>query len=184
MRIYTLIQVSTPSVADRVHQALGIHLQDLSGASLTGEIPLQDAFVNRLLADRLARTEGPVAAARVEARDQGRVSIELSMRGPRLMPGVTIEARIEQQPQFPQPAILGLRWSVPGIGPLALLAAPALAYFKALPPGIRVEGARILVDVGELLRQRDLGDLIGYLAGLRITTRSGIFLVQFELRIP
>jgi hypothetical protein len=73
---------------------------------------------------------------------------------------------------------------VPGLGPLALLAAPALAYFKALPPGLTVVGDRMFVDVGVLLRARGLDDLIRYISALRITTRSGVVLVRFELRIP
>ena len=176
--------MSAPTIADRVRQALGIDLDELSGGSLAGEIPLTDAFVNRLIAQRLAASQGRVSAAQVAAHDGQNLTLQLSMRAPRMLPSVRIAARIEQQPQFPRPAVMGLRWSMPGLGPLALFAAPALAYFKALPPFIHVEGDRISVDIGELLRARGLSDLVGYVTSLQVHTRTGIFVVRFELRIP
>lgn len=174
----------TPTIADRVRQAFGIDLDNFSGGSLAGEVPLTDAVINDVIAERLAASQGPVAAAHVQAHEGQQLTIQLSMRGPRLMPSVKIAARIEQQPQCPHPAVLGLRWSMPGLGPLALFAAPALAHFKALPAGIRVEGDRMTIDIGELLAARGLGDLVSYLAGLRVTTRNGLIVVQFEARIP
>lgn len=173
-----------PTIADRVRQALGIDFEELAGGSFAGEIPLTDAFVNRLIAQQLAASQGPVTTAQVDAHDGDNLTMQLSMRAPRMMPSVRIAARIEQQPQFPGPAVLGLRWSVPGLGPLALFAAPALAYFKALPPFIRAEGDRISVDIAELLRTRGLGDVVRYVTGLQVHTRTGMFVVRFELRIP
>src|SRR5688572_8283596 len=163
---------------------LGVDLNTFSGGSLAGELPLPDAFVNGMIAERLAASQGPVGSAEIRTHEGDQITIQLSMRGSRMMPSVRINARIEHQPQFPQPAVLGLRWSMPAMGPLALFAAPALAYFKALPPGIRVDGDRILVEIGTLLAARGLGDLVRYLTSLRVTTRNGLFVVQFELRFP
>jgi hypothetical protein len=176
--------VPPPTVADRVRQALGIDVADFSGSSLAGEIPFTDAWVNRVVADRLAASQGPVAAAEIHAHQAQQLTALLSMRGPRLIPSVKVAAVIEEQPQFPHQTTLGLRWSLPGMGPLALLAAPALSYFRALPRGVRVDGDRVTLDIGELLRERGLGDLIGYVTALRVTTRSGAVLVQFQLHVP
>ena len=173
-----------PTIADRVRQAIGIDLTELSGTALAGEIPLTEALVNRLIAERLSQSPGAVDAARVEAHDNQELTIVVSMRGSRMMPQVKIAARIEQQPQFPSPAVLGLRWSLPGLGPLALFAAPALAYFKALPPFIRVEGDRMSVDLRALLHAQGLGDVIQYVRLLHVQTRRGVIVVQFELRVP
>ena len=173
-----------PTIADRVRNALGIDLSELSGGTLAGEIPLTDAFVNRLIAQRLGRSQGPVESARVEAHDNQNLTILVSMRAARMMPPMRIAARIEQQPEFPSPAVLGLRWSMPALGPLALFAAPALAYFKALPPFIRVDGDRIAVDLRALLHAQGIGDLVQYVRSLRVHTRNGVIAVQFELRVP
>ena len=125
-----------PTIADRVRQALGIDLGDLSGGSLAGEIPLTDGFVNHLVAERLVASQGPVTAAQIETHEGEQLTVQLSLRAPRLMSSVRIAVRIDQQPECPGRPVLGLRWSLPGMGPLALFAAPALAYFKALPQGM------------------------------------------------
>lgn len=163
---------------------LGIDLEELRGGTLAGEIPLTEALVNRLIAQRLGRSQGPVESAVVQAHDNQNLTVTVSMRAPRMMPSVKIAARIEQQPEFPDPAVLGLRWSMPGLGPLALLAAPALAYFKALPPFIRVDGDRIAVDLRGLLQAQGLGDLVHYVRSARVQTRTGVIVVQFELQVP
>jgi hypothetical protein len=171
------------ALADRVRQMLGIELHEVSGALLAGEIPLPDGLVNRLIAQRLATTQAQIAAVRVAAHDAGHLTIVLSLRGS-LMPEVKIAAHIEQQPEFPAPAVLGLRWTVPGMGPLALFAGPALALFKKLPPGIRVEGERIEIALVELLRSQGLGEVADYITRVNVTTREGAVLLEFALRVP
>ncbi len=170
-------------LADQVRRVLGIELQEISGSIFAGEIPLSNALVNRFIAERLAATQSPVAAVRVEAHDGNRLDIVLSMRGS-IMPDVRIAALIEQQPEFPRPGVLGLRWTVPGMGALTHFAAPALAFFKKLPQGVRVDGDRVAVDLVELLRSRGFGELLDYITRVQVTTREGKFLVEFALRVP
>ena len=172
-----------PALIQRLRQMFGVELEGLTGASISGEIPLTNELINGFIAQRLAAAQGVVAAAHVDAQDEDHIGVELSMRGPRMLPSVRMVARIEQQPELPHPAVLGLRWSIPGMGPLGLFAAPALTWLKALPPGIRAEGDWIVVDIAEALRSQGLGELLRYLSKLRIHTRRGVVVVQFELRI-
>ena len=170
-------------VADKVRRVLGIELPEIAGSVFAGEVPLPNALVNRLIARRLAAAQSPIAGVRVEAHDGNRLTIVLSMRGS-LIPDVTIEAQIEEQPHFPAPAVLWLRWTLPAMRALSFFAAPALTYFKKLPPGVRVEGDRIAVDFAELLRSRGLGELIDYVTRVNVTTREGAIIVAFALRVP
>ena len=172
-----------PPLTDQFRRLLGIDIHELAGATIAGEIPLPAGLINRLIAQQLAQRAAPVTAVNVQPHDGERLTVAIAT-GSRLMPGVRIEARIEQQPELPRPAVLGLRWSVPGMGPLALLAAPALSYFKALPPGIRVDGDRITVDIGELLWSRGFGELLDFITRLRVTTREGVILARFEVKVP
>jgi hypothetical protein len=171
-------------LAEQVRRIFGVDLDELAGTSIAAEIPLSNDLVNRLIAQRLAASPSAIAAAHAEAQDHDNVGIELSLRGPKLLPAVRIAARIDRQPDLPRAPVLGLRWSVPGLGPLGLLAAPALTWFKALPPGIRADGDRLDVDIGAVLRSQGLGELLPYIAALQVHTRRGAFLVRFELRIP
>ena len=172
--------MSTP-IHDRLRHTLGVDLRDLAGGSFAGELPLPNALVNRFITQFLDSADGPVRAAHVEAHDQDTMAIALSLRGP--LPDVKLSATIEQQPVFPRPAVLGIRWSMPKLGPLALFAGPVMSYFKKLPPGVTADADRISVDIGELLRSRGLGEFLPYISNVRIHTREGAFLVRFEVRI-
>ena len=147
-----------PALLSRLRGLAGDNLQELTGATIAAEIPLTNAVVNRLIAERLAAASGPVSAVQVDALDDDTFSAQVSLRM-KMIPTVRIVARIEEQPE-PQRPVLGIRWSMPGLGPLGLLAGPALSFFKALPRGLRAEDDRLLVDVAELLRAQGLADLL------------------------
>ena len=173
-----------PAFLQRLRQMLGVDLEELAGAAISGEIPLRDDLVNRVIAQRLAASSSAVCAVRVEAQEDDHIGVEMTIRaGTMTLPTVRIAARIDRQPDLPHSPILGLRWSLPGLGPLGLLAAPALTWLRALPPGIHADGDRIDVDAGALLRSQGLGELLPYIAALQVHTRRGAFVVRFELRV-
>lgn len=153
-------------------------LGEIAGTTLAGEIPISDAIVNRFLARKLAQ-HAQIAALRVQAQPNDSIAIQVVPRA-RLMPPLNITARIERQPEFPANPTLLLQWSMPAAGPLALLAAPVLAYFKAMPTGIRMDGDRLAVDLRELLRSRGLDEAIAFVKKLELHTRAGGFVVRFE----
>jgi hypothetical protein len=170
-----------PALLGRLRDIAGGNFQELSGATIAAEIPLTNAVVNRLIGERLAAASGPVSTVQVDALDDDTFSAHVSLRA-KMIPTMRIVARIEEQPE-PERPVLGIRWSMPGLGPLALLAAPALTFLKALPRGLRAEDDRILVDVAELLRAQGLADLLPYVSQVRLHTRPGAFVLKFELRV-
>jgi len=167
---------------ERVRSLLGLELEELQGTRFSGEIPLTDAVVNRVIANRLAEARTAVSAAHVEALEGNvlRVKIVPSVR---LFPSVSIGAHIERQPEFPDYPVLGLRWSIAGTGTLARLVAPFIASFKSLPSGIRIERDLITIDVREMLVARGFGEIIEHVAGLRVDTKTGVTVVRVSLRI-
>jgi hypothetical protein len=169
------------NISDTFRERLGVDLREFTGANLAGEIPLSDDFVNRLIAERIA-DHPQISAVRLRAEEGDAVAIQLVPRA-RMMPPLRIVARIEKQPDFPQHPTLLLRWSMPAAGPLALFAAPILGYFKAMPRGIRMDGDRIAIDLGDLLRSRGFDDVVGLIRRLAIHTRPGGFVAQFELGV-
>jgi hypothetical protein len=168
---------------DTILQRFGVTGPELSGAALSGEIPLSNTVVNRFIAAQLARRNGHVSSVRLRARN-GDEFEALILPKARFVPPIRIVARVERQPDLPGDPVLRLRWSMPGMGALALFAAPAFALFNALPPGVRADGDRIAIDVRELLVSRGLGELAGYLRGLRVHTREDAFIVRFDVRVP
>jgi hypothetical protein len=168
---------------NRVRSLLGIELEGLKGTRLSGEIPLTNAVVNHVIAARLADGKMPISAARVEALDGNVIGIQV-VPSARLIPSVRLEARIERQPEFPDYPVLRLRWSVLGAGAISRLVAPVIARFTSLPPGIGLDADLVTIDVRELLVARGFGDIIEYIAGLRVDTRAGVFVIRFEVGIP
>jgi hypothetical protein len=158
----------------------GFEPGDVAGASLNGELPISNAIINRLIADALKGRDLPVARVTFEAQDDDRMLVHLDLRGP--LPNIRMALRIDQQPQ-PDNPVLGLRWSLPGIGPFAAFATPALAFFKALPPGIRVEGDRIFINIRELATERGFAEPLNYLRKLQVHATGGRMLATFDIRI-
>ena len=164
-----------------LRERFGADIRELAGAHAAGEIPLSDDLLNRQIARRL--TNHPqIASVRLQAQERDTIDVLVTPRA-RLMPPMRVTARIEHQPEFPQHPALVLRWTMPAIGPLAMLAAPALAFFRALPPGLRADGDRLTVDLRELLESRGLGEVEGFIRRAEVHTRPGGFVVQFELAV-
>jgi hypothetical protein len=164
-----------------LHDSIGVELEDIAGTTVSGEVPLSAATINRMIAARLETT--PVRSATVLLHDGNRFTAHVKLRAP-LVPALKIQVRIEQQPDLPARPTLGLRWTIPGLGLLAAFAGPALTLFgKSLPAGIRTRADWVGVDVFELLRARGFGDMLPFLAGLRLTTSEGRALVEFKVRV-
>jgi hypothetical protein len=166
------------NIPDLFRERTGLDLGEFGGSTLAGEIPVTEALVNRLLAQKLAQ-HAQIGSLRVQAQPNDSVAIQVVPRA-RLMPPVNITARIERQPEFPANPVLLLRWSMPAAGPLALFAGPMLSYFKAMPPGIRMDGDRVAVDLRELLRSRGLDEVVGFVRKLEVHTRPGGFVLRVE----
>ena len=155
---------------------------DFAGAAVGGEIPLTEAVVNRFIAAQLATRQLPVTGVELEGHDGDAFTAHVGLRN-KLVRSLRVHVRIERQPQLPDDAVLILRWSMPGAGPLALFAAPALSLFKALPPGVSADADRITIDVRRVLAAHGLGELAGYLKNLELHTRRGGFVVRGDVRL-
>jgi hypothetical protein len=166
----------------RLYQILGPNFRDISGSTVTGDVPIADSLINRFIADALAVRQAPVTAVLLESLEDGRLLAHVTLRGPKFIPQVSVAISIEEQPRFPESPVLVLRWSLAKLGFLGNMAAPFLSNLKNLPPGVRIEGERALVDVAEMLRVRGLGEALRYVRRLEIGTRVGQVIVRFELR--
>ena len=165
---------------DPLRALFGAQLQELAGGVINGELPMTTAVVNGLIARKLATSKAPVVSAEIETRPNDSFTVHLKPKGP--IPLLKVDVSIDRQPQLMDDPRLGMRWTLRGLGPLAMFAGPVIAYFKTLPAGISMDGDRIWVDLHAVLRSQGLGEAVPLLTGVRVLTREQRFVVQFELR--
>jgi hypothetical protein len=170
----------SPSLRDRARALLGIDLAELAGATLTCQLPLTNATINRFIHARLAKGGMPVTSAEIDVRDGDLAVLTVTPSMP--LPAVRIELRIELQPDFPgNKPVLWLRWSMGGF---ASLLAKLLDRFKPnLPPGVKMDSELIAIDIAEILRAQNLGELVAYIKNVRVHTKAGAFVVQVDLAL-
>ena len=149
---------------------------------MQGELPVTEAVLNTLIAERLRASQTPVEKAEVQVRPGDELFVRLQLRRS-FVPPVIVGARIEQQPDLPRSAIVGLRWWLPGMGALAALAAPALSFLKGGPPWLVTDGQHVRIDLARLLRDQGAEEILTHLASLRVGTRAGALLVRFEIQV-
>jgi hypothetical protein len=168
----------------RIRRLLGPRLEELAGAHVRGEIPVTELVLNTLIAERLRSSPSPVETAEVQVRPEGELFVRVRLRRPSFIPPVMVGLRIEQQPDLPRSAVLGLRWWLPGMGALAAFAGPVISLLRAGPPGIAVEGERVLVDLRQILHAQGFGEAMDLLRSLRVGTREGAVVCAFEVEVP
>ena len=167
---------------DTLLQRVGLSVPDLAGTAAGGEVPLTEPVVNRVIAAQLAARQLPVTGVELEAHEGDAFTAHVALRN-KLLRSLRVHVRIERQARLPEDPVVWLRWSIPGAGPLALFAAPALSLFKALPPGVTADSDRIAIDVRQVLAARGLGEMSGYLKNLEIHTRPGGFVVRADVKL-
>jgi hypothetical protein len=70
---------------------------------------------------------------------------------------------------------------MPSAGALVRFAAPALAYFKAMPARIQMNRDYIAVDLSQLARDRGLDARLGFVRRGEVHTRQGGFVVRVDV---
>ena len=153
--------------------------QDLAGTRFSGSIPVSERLINELVAGSIPR-DAPVREVRVQPLDADAFSIRVSPRAA-LLPSLTLRLDIDQQPQMPGSPVLVLRMAT--MGGLLGLASAALPVARMLPPGVRVDGDRILVDLGAMAVQRGAQDLLRHVTQLRVNTEAGRVVLRIDLAI-
>ena len=97
------------------------------------------------------------------------------------LPTLNLTLTIEQQPRLPAQPELILR--IIGAGGMLRFAGPAIASFGSLPPGMRLDGDRLFVNLRELLTHHGQSELLNYAEQLEVVTEEGTLIVLAQLRV-
>jgi len=160
--------VSEPWWAALLREQQAAGFPDLRGAEGWVRIPVSDAFISRLIRSRVP--PHIVADLDLSAEPGNQFVVALRLARARFLPALRIRFLIEAQPVLPESPVLILRLASQG---WAALAGPALRLLQALPPGIRLDGDRVAVDLAVLLARAGAPDLVRHLAAIEVTTAAG-----------
>lgn len=152
----------------------------LAGSEGHASIRVSERMLNTALADAL-RGSGAIRELHVSPRAGNRLGVRLVAAKPSFLPPISFEVIIDKQPSLPDDPVLGLTLS--GIGGLLRFAGPAAGFFTALPPGVRMEGERVFVDVRAALAPHGLTSVLNYITEVAVGTEEGRLVVVFAASV-
>jgi hypothetical protein len=182
---HTLFDEVPVDVAQIVAQLQASGFQDVSGAHVSARVPVSGALLNTIIADALRGTTGPVQSVHVRpvAGDRFEAAVTTAFS---FVPTLTVHVTVDQQPRFPASPFLVLRWSFLGLFG-AIASRFAGAFESKLPPGIRIDGDRVVIDIAAIARRSappGAVDWVGYLTRLELHTVDDRMVVDIEAAVP
>ena len=155
--------------------------RDISGSRVSARVSVSAALLNRIVAGALAGRDTPLRSIDIQpdAGDQFRVAIRVTWP---LVPVLNAVFTILEQPSFPASPILVLRWSLLGFA--GAMAGRLIKSFDRLPPGIKLDGDRLLIDIAVLAKSSPAAPMLGYVSALELHTLDGRALIDIETRVP
>jgi hypothetical protein len=153
---------------------------DLAGSGGQGVVRVSERLLNAAIAEQLQGSPA-IRELQVAPRAGDRFGVRVLLAKPSFLPPITLEVVIDKQPSLPDDPVLGLTLS--GMGGLLRFAGPLAGFFTSLPPGVRLEGERVFVDLRAVLAERGLGTVLNYVEAARVTSEQGRLVLSFQLRV-
>jgi hypothetical protein len=153
---------------------------DLAGAEAFATIPISDRLITRAIVQRLPPS-APIRELDVRAHAGDQVTVRVRLTKPAILPPVQLRLAIEQQPELPNSPVVVLGVVSQG---LASLAISALKFVDVLPPGVRFDGRRFVVDLRTLLERHEAGWALSYLTDLQVGAVDGSLVVRARGVLP
>ena len=168
--------MSSPALQRILQHLLATGFGDIAGTRVFATIPITESLLNQLIRETMP-PDLPVRDVSIRPEDGNVLSVRLTPRA-MLIPAITLKVNIERQPDIPTSPVLVLRLAtMPGI---LGLAGAALPLERMLPPGVRMQGEVIMVDLQAMARQHGFEGYFHHLRQLRVTTDRGRVLVTVE----
>jgi hypothetical protein len=143
---------------------------DLAGSEGHGVIRVSERVLNAVIAEQL---QGSTALRELHVTPHAgnRLGVRVIVAKPSFLPPLSLEVIIDKQPSLPDDPVLGLTLS--GMGGLLRFAGSVAGFFTSLPPGVRIEGERVFVDLREVLAPHGLAKSLDYIKEVAVGTEEG-----------
>jgi hypothetical protein len=169
-----------PRLASLFARLQATRFADLSGSEAYTVIRVNERLLNEAAAVFVASST-IVRTVTIHPRASNQVDVQVKLAKPAFLPAFNVTLHVHEQPRFPDHPELVFR--VTGAGGLLRLAGPALESSGTLPPGIRLDGDRLFVDVRRLLQSRGHGELLEYVEQLQVLSEEGRLVAPLQLKI-
>ena len=151
---------------------------------LTGSEAHAVIRVSAALLDEAIRAFASSARAirEIAVRPRAGNSIDVRLKlAQTFVPTLNLTLTIEQQPRLPAHAELILR--ITGAAGMLRFAGSAISSFGNLPPGMRLDGDRLSVDLRALLTHHGQAEILNYAEQLEVVTDEGTLILLVQLRV-
>ena len=152
---------------------------ELKGARVFAAVPLSERLLNDLLTAALPASL-VVRDVTVHPKADNRILVRGRLTQAAFLPPLSLTMEIEQQPELPDGPLVLRVLSLPG---LVSLAGAALPIASMLPPGVRFEQQRILVNVRILLERAGLSEVVPLIETLKIKSEEGRLVADVGVRV-
>jgi hypothetical protein len=150
----------------------------LQGTRAALSIPVPEPLLNELIATAIPPS-APVRDLHIRPQAANRLAVRARASRLEFLPPVTISLQIEQQPQLPDTPLVIRILSLPGL----LSIASSLLSPSSLPPGIRLDRDRILVDVRQLLESKGFAEVVPLIERLHVTSEEGRLRLDVDMKV-
>jgi hypothetical protein len=155
--------------------------RDLTGSRTITTLSLAEPLLNAIVSAAVS-AGGPVRDLVVHPLDDDRLAIRAKLLRPEFLPPINVTVAIERQAELPTNPTLRLRLT--GFAGLLAMAGPILSVTPKLPPGIRLDGDVVTIDLRQLLADRGQQDLLGLLRRLAVHSQEGKVVIELEASAP
>ena len=170
--------MSTDRLRQILQQLREAKFSDIKGARFALSIPIGERLLNELVRAALPPT-APVRDVAVAPRAANVLQVRARVAKIDFLPPLSLTLDIDQQPQLPDTP-LGLRLRLfPGLTAMA----GSFLNPSAMPPGIRLEGDRLYVDIRHLLQRAGYEDVVPLIERLRVSSEEGRLILELDARV-
>ena len=153
---------------------------DLAGSDGQGSIKVSERLLNTILTEQL-RGSTAIRELHVSPRTGNRFAVRLALVKPSFLPPISLEVIVEKQPSLPDDPVLGLKLS--GLGGLLRFAGPVAGFMKSLPPGVRMDGEHVSIDIRAALAPHGLTTVLNYVKEVAVGTEEGRLIVVVAVAV-